>query len=177
MTDMDSGYRPSFTAFPSESPNEILPGLWMGGTHEHSEIAGYTLRKPWSERTDYNRITKNVFDAVVTMYAWAAPVDWHVEELRLGIMDSAVDPDNIGQVIDAARWAHHRWQTGKKTLIRCQAGLNRSGLVTALVLMLDGLSPEEAITLLREKRHEYALCNDDFVDFLTGYASEHLARV
>jgi protein-tyrosine phosphatase len=50
--------------------------------------------------------------------------------------------------------------------VRCQAGINRSGLVVALMLMRDGLSAEDAITLIRSKRSQYALDNAYFVDYL-----------
>lgn len=49
----------------------------------------------------------------------------------------------------------------------CQAGLNRSALLTARVLMLDdGLTSVEAITLIREQRSPACLCNKAFEDYL-----------
>ena len=59
-------------------------------------------------------------------------------------------------------------------LIRCQAGLNRSGLLTALVLMLAGWEAAEAIRLIRTKRSQVALFNDDFVDWLLNDAAAAL---
>ena len=44
--------------------------------------------------------------------------------------------------------------------------MNRSGLVVALLLMRDGMSADDAITLIRKKRAEYALDNAHFVDYL-----------
>jgi protein-tyrosine phosphatase len=64
------------------------------------------------------------------------------------------------------REAHADWKSGKKVLVRCQAGINRSGLVTALVLIRDGHSPEEAIRLIRDKRCEAALSNSRFENWL-----------
>jgi len=51
-------------------------------------------------------------------------------------------------------------------LVRCAAGWNRSGLVTALVLMKNGYKPEEAINLIRDRKSPHALCNADFVRYL-----------
>lgn len=54
------------------------------------------------------------------------------------------------------------------TLVHCQAGLNRSGLVAARSLMLRGddwdrmYTAEEAIALLRESRSPAVLCNPSF---------------
>jgi protein-tyrosine phosphatase len=72
----------------------------------------------------------------------------------------------MAAVVRAAEWAHQSWSSGQRVLIRCQAGLNRSGVVTALVLMLEGWSPREAIDLIRSRRSSLALCNDDFVQWL-----------
>jgi hypothetical protein len=57
-----------------------------------------------------------------------------------------------------------------KVLIHCQAGLNRSGLVTALVMMqASNMSGQEAINLLREKRCAEVLCNGAFESFVLGH--------
>jgi protein-tyrosine phosphatase len=58
------------------------------------------------------------------------------------------------------------WKSGKKVLVRCQAGWNRSGLVTALALMKDGHKAKDAIDLIRARRSPHALCNEDFVRYL-----------
>lgn len=49
------------------------------------------------------------------------------------------------------------------TLVHCQAGLNRSGLVAAFTLMRLGKSAQEAIDLLRRQRSSFVLCNKTFV--------------
>ncbi len=53
-------------------------------------------------------------------------------------------------------------------LVHCQAGLNRSGVVTALALMLNGdvATADKAIALLRARRGEAVLCNPLFVTWL-----------
>ncbi|HEY7821189.1 MAG TPA: dual specificity protein phosphatase family protein, partial [Acidimicrobiia bacterium] len=56
-------------------------------------------------------------------------------------------------------------------LIRCQAGVNRSGLVSALVLMLDGYRAEEAIALLRQRRSPVVLSNRHFERWLLTEAA------
>lgn len=50
--------------------------------------------------------------------------------------------------------------------MRCQAGLNRSGLVMALVLIREGYTADEAIALIRLRRGSAALCNHQFVAWL-----------
>jgi hypothetical protein len=58
-----------------------------------------------------------------------------------------------------------------KTLVHCQAGLNRSGLIGALALVKMGRTPSEAIALLRERRHRVVLCNATFEDWLLTEAT------
>jgi protein tyrosine phosphatase len=53
-----------------------------------------------------------------------------------------------------------------KTLVHCQAGLNRSALVVALALVKDGMTPVDAIARLRRKRCEKVLYNKTFSDWL-----------
>jgi hypothetical protein len=144
--------------YPSWRADEILPGLFMGGTHDEATVAdAMPLRGLGQDRA---------YDAVVTLYAWAQPVDWEVEELRYGFGDGALYGDDIARVLRAAEWAHQRWQSGDRVLIRCQAGLNRSGLVTALVLIQAGWAPADAIRHIRAKRSPHALFNRHFVRWL-----------
>lgn len=116
------------------------------------------------------------FDAVVSLFAWSRPCDWGVEELRYGFPDAHPQHVDMSHVVRAARWAHDRWTAGDRVLIRCQAGLNRSGLVTAMLLMLAGWPAEDAIRQIRRQRAEVALVNDDFVDWLVHNAPTALAE-
>lgn len=52
------------------------------------------------------------------------------------------------------------------TLIHCQAGLNRSGLISALVLVRQGWLAQDAIYLLRRRRSPAVLCNPKFEAWL-----------
>lgn len=141
--------------------NEILPGLWQGGTDDLDLLGDYIAGgriEPF--------ITKKEFDAVVTMYQYANPVDWLVKEYRFCIYDSNIEHFDLEDLFNTAKWAHNEWKNGKRVLIRCQAGLNRSGLVMALVLIREGYKPEHAIQLIRSRRNSQALFNNQFVKFL-----------
>jgi protein-tyrosine phosphatase len=50
-------------------------------------------------------------------------------------------------------------ERGENVLASCGAGLNRSGLVSALVLVKFGMKAGQAIETVREKRSPYALTN------------------
>lgn len=149
--------------YPDRGADEILPGLFMGGTHDDATVADPMPLAGLGRRRE--------FDAVVTLYAWAQPVGWEVEELRYGFGDGALHGADLARVLRAATWAHDRWQAGDRVLVRCQAGLNRSGLVTALVLVMAGWDPAEAIRHIRSRRSPHALFNSHFVRWLVTEAA------
>lgn len=161
MSEMDFG------AWPEYAPHEILPRLWQGGT-EDDGVIGYPAPD------DHYRIGAHDFDVVVTLYADAQPAPWGVEELRFGFPDSNLSEFAIAKAVRLARAAHARWASGERVLIRCQAGVNRSGLVMALVLMLEGLSAADAIALIRARRSQYVLSNRHFERWLLAEAADRL---
>jgi protein-tyrosine phosphatase len=96
-----------------------------------------------------------------------------VSELRYVFPDSNLDEKTVKELFSISEWLYSKWKQGKRCLSRCQAGLNRSSIVTALALMRDGWNAEDAIELIREKRPG-ALFNQNFVKFL--HAQERLNK-
>lgn len=152
--------------------SEVLPGLWVGGTGDEDTTA---YSQPYFERRNGDRqpsdrdveVTTDSFEAVVTMYAWARPVGWGVQELRYGIMDSPSSSSfDLDSLKDTVVWAHKKWSKGDRVLVRCQAGLNRSSLVAALVLVREGIEPRDAIRAIREGRSHRCLFNEAFEAFV-----------
>jgi hypothetical protein len=141
--------------------SEILPNLYMGGTDD-ADIVQFGRRLPQLDE-------REEFDAVVTCYSYAQPMSWYVHENRYGFADGPMNAETFVKVQELATWLHSEWKAGRKCLSRCQAGLNRSGLVIALVLMMDGYSADNALTLIREKRDRNALFNLDFVRLAKDY--------
>jgi protein-tyrosine phosphatase len=78
------------------------------------------------------------------------------------MLDSLGQP--LTQVDEIARKAYEYGQLGH-VLIHCQAGLNRSGLVMSRVLQMSGLTAEESVAMIREKRSPYCLINKHFEDW------------
>lgn len=156
--DIDALARPDYGQAELREPlwSEVVEGLWQGGTADHDIHS--QLKKPM--------ITKKDFDTVITMYAYANPVDWFVREIRYGVWDSNMKDFDAEELFDIVRVAHSDWKKGKKVLIRCQAGWNRSGLITALVLIREGMEAQKAINLIRAKRSPHALCNSTFATWL-----------
>jgi protein-tyrosine phosphatase len=132
----------------------IAPNLFQGGTDDLDVIhLAQTNNRP---RTDLP------FDAIVTMYAWARPADWNIQEFRYGVPDASIKDIDLSRLRQAVDFGYDRWKQGDRVLVRCQAGLNRSGLVLALILIKDGLTPIEAINTIRDNRGPDALFNENF---------------
>ena len=140
--------------------SEVLPGLWQGGTGDEEDMNYYL------SSSAKGLVTNKHFDTVVTMYAYALPADWFVKELRFAVYDSNMKDFDAEELFELVKIAHTDWRAGKRVLIRCQAGWNRSGLVMALVMMREGYGAREAIDLIREQRSSHALCNKTFESFL-----------
>ena len=151
---------------PKELYSEILPNLFMGGTHDEDVI--------FNQSKDELKVTDKDFNSVITMYSWAQPTDWGVQEMRYGIPDSEIHHANLTKLFEVALWGFKRWQQGDKLLVRCQAGLNRSGLITTLILMMIGYSAENSINLLRVKRSPVALFNKNYVSWILTDAQTKL---
>jgi protein-tyrosine phosphatase len=96
------------------------------------------------------------------MYAWARPAEWKIQEFRYGVPDASISDIDLDRLRQAVEFGYDRWKQGDRVLVRCQAGLNRSGLVLALILIKDGLTPQEAINRIRDNRGPDALFNDSF---------------
>lgn len=75
------------------------------------------------------------------------------------------DVPDTEQLYSLARWINICKQHSR-TLVHCQAGLNRSGLLAELSLVLDGMQADEAIALLRATRSPAVLCNKAFEKWL-----------
>src|SRR4051812_6463328 len=142
--DPDGGWIP----IPEEPFAEIAPRLFQGGTLTASGAS-----------VDPSELD---FDSVLTLYRSAPWCAAPINERRFLFEDGKVIPESVQDAVD---WAWSQWALQKKRLlVRCQAGLNRSGLIVALVLIRDGHDPDDAIRLVRGRRSPYALVNRHFVE-------------
>lgn len=139
--------------------DEIVPSLSMGG---HDRLG--------RDDEPYYAMTVRVadeFDLVISLYerAGCGPADG-VDHLYYSIPDGRLSPEAAVDMEALADLAAEAVTAGRRVLVRCQAGLNRSGLVTALTLIRLGYSAPAAIALIREKRSPDALFNQHFVVYL-----------
>lgn len=88
-----------------------------------------------------------------------------VLDLRDAFPDSIEQPvpaDVIEALVDRAE----AMMADGPILICCTAGINRSPLVAARILMRHGHTADAAIALLRERRGDIVLCNPTFESWL-----------
>jgi len=128
----------------------------MGG---HEYIGGDGMWAP--------AIVADEFDAVYSLHfreghGPAPGVDHHVLE----VPDDVLTSQQIRAVADFAALAVQDYAGGRRVLVRCRAGMNRSGLVVAEVLIRSGLSAGDAIATIRRHRAPGALNNESFVAYL-----------
>lgn len=120
----------------------------------------------WNGGCEYGLVLPENIDYVLSLYPWGKyTVNHPIKEHREVKMYDALGEVDREQVLELARWVNEARKDGE-VLVHCQAGLNRSGMIVAVALMLDGMSAQEAIDTLRKKRSEASLCNQDFEDFL-----------
>lgn len=105
------------------------------------------------------------FQFVLNLYPWVTyPVPETTTIRRERLYDSG-DVPSPAVLYELAEWVNEKRAIGP-ILVHCQAGLNRSALVAGLALVLGGMTPDDAIALLREKRSPAVLCNTAFEQFL-----------
>jgi hypothetical protein len=136
--------KPSWFDVPAIS--NVAAGLWQGGC-----LPGEML--------------PDDFKYVVSLYPWGQwelPDGCSRQEFRL--YDST--DQGFEQIEGIAARVIDFWSYGK-TLVHCQAGLNRSALVVGTALVRAGqFTGPEVVDHLRAWRHEVVLCNPAFEAYL-----------
>jgi hypothetical protein len=137
--------------------NEILPRLFLGGTPPTRDFQ--VNSSPAASEFDG-------IDLVCTFHKYSTPVIGETIELRYFFEDDwnyGLKAESFAKIDEIASYAHTQWRAGKTVLLRCQGGRNRSGLVMGVLLLHAGYSADDAIALMRERRHESVLFNEHFV--------------
>lgn len=115
------------------------------------------------------------FDKILNLFPWGKyEVPEGTEKIDVLAYDGSEVDYNTFQ--NAAIHVMDWLAEGHKVLVHCQAGLNRSSFVVALILMYSkeeggyGMTADEAIDHIRKSRSPLCLCNDTFREFLKGLA-------
>ncbi|MBO0830608.1 MAG: dual specificity protein phosphatase family protein [Actinobacteria bacterium] len=142
---------------PISAWDEIIPGLFMGG---------HIRRGPSGERIPV--VVGAEFDVVISLYREnghgpADAVEHHCREIPDGPLTAA----QLADICELAETATAAVRCGRKVLVRCHSGYNRSGLVVVQTLVHLGYDVDDAIFLVRYRRSKWALNYQLFVDYLT----------
>ncbi len=78
----------------------------------------------------------------------------HIELLHLPTPDTR--PLSVEQMLEGAQWVNQRIEQDGRVLIHCEHGVGRSALLTAAVLVYDGMSAYDALHLVQQKRWQAA---------------------
>lgn len=139
--------------------SEIIPGLWQGGMYYQEGDAG-----PLTEITP-GSLFKAVFSLDPKWDNKPGPATPH---WQFRIPDGELTRSQFEGVQRMVQDVVKVRRVQPPVLVRCAAGLNRSGLVVGLTLQQLGYTPEEAIDLIRKQRSPYALSNPFFVAYIRG---------
>jgi hypothetical protein len=86
--------------------------------------------------------------------------------LYVPLDDATIPLSEATRALDAGRKVATYVRHGKRVLVTCNQGRNRSGLVTAFALMDLGYPSTESVRRIRKARGDDALSNDFFVRLL-----------
>lgn len=132
---------------------EIMPGLWLGSFPASGDLAqlGFSVLAVVAKE----HATPELHTRFPGVRIVAVPLE-----------DKALDEGAVQQAISIARAVHALWKAGNRVLIVCHMGINRSALVTAMVLHLArGISGAEAVQAVRRARPG-SLSNSSFLAYL-----------
>jgi len=134
--------------------NEVVPGLFMGGHDVRSQ----------SSRAC---VVGDEFDLVVSLTAregYGPPPG--VEHIVARLADAVLDETAQARVRELGALVGAAVSEGRRVLVRCSGGLNRSGVVVAEALVQLGRTSDEAVRAVRKARGPWALTNPAFVAHL-----------
>lgn len=128
---------------------EVVPGLHIGSHPEPEDpfILGATVVVSLTSGTS------------------ARSVPRHGVLIHWPIKDGPIPPPEILDAV--ASFIDTCLEVGNAVFVHCQAGMNRSALVVARILMKRGMSAREAIDLVRERRQ--GALGDEYADWLLSH--------
>lgn len=130
--------------------SEILPGFYQGGCEQGLLLPAH-------------------IEHVISLYKWERYIQHENVKTfhEVTMYDSSDGPDH-DNIVELATLVNECRKQGN-TLVHCQAGLNRSGLVAGAALVMSGMTGQEAIDTLRTSRSPAVLCNRTFADWLLDF--------
>ena len=113
------------------------------------------VRLPGGARVRGRRLRDRASSADFALVLAAGPVPaWPHRRLRWPDFWIPLDSDDA---LDALRELHRRALAGERVEVTCRGGVGRTGTALAALAVLDGLSPEDALSWVRREYHPRAV--------------------
>lgn len=153
-----------FETLQADTVNHAIEGYLHTGEHINIPLISHVIDNLYVGGCVQDVDLGDYFTHVFSMYPWERYKGSHeLVETKMYDSRDAVDVETVDAVSNAVLSA---LLDGGNVLVHCQAGINRSNLIAATVLIKLGYTPERAIALLREKRSPQVLANPTFEQFL-----------
>ena len=149
--------------------SQIAPKLWMGAYPR----LGYYAGPPAPEKLCLEIIAGKGIQNWVAVASGFPRCDFEMHDVD--DRNSAFQ-ETLQFAEQASAHVFQILSRGESVLVTCNMGINRSGLVCALALMLEGLTAKKAIDAVRLGRPPIALHNRFFVDHLLSLAPRSQTR-
>jgi len=131
--------------------DEIVPGLWQGGAPPIGDQVAERGFQTLVLCAEEFQPPSTSYPGVKVLYCPFDDTDEPLSEETWAMIDKTATEVAV------------RVRMGQKVLVTCMAGINRSGLVNAVVVhKLTGVSGEEAVRIVQAGR-PHALHNESFV--------------
>jgi len=136
--------------YPLEPYNEVIPGLAQ---------AGWWL-------TPLELFGEHGFDVSIDVSGWDRSRHVRDRDYTFVEMDDVPWIEDADVVHALGQRVADEVLSGRRVVVNCAAGLNRSGLIVGRALIHLGYRSREAVRLIRAARGPHALCNRTFEEFL-----------
>jgi hypothetical protein len=132
--------------------HEVIPGLWQGARLSPGSYAFDVIvfgADEWQPKAAK-------FPGSTLVYARLSDV-------------KKPSKKSLHEAVAAAEVVADAYRAGKTVIVTCGQGYNRSGLITALALIILGHDAEDVIALIRKTRGRSALRNRAFLRFVRAF--------
>ena len=136
--------------YPLDPYNEVIPGLAQ---------AGWWL-------TPLELFGEHGFDVSIDVSGWDRSRHVRDRDYTFVEMDDAPWIEDADVVHALGQRVADQVLAGRRVVVNCAAGLNRSGLIVGRALIHLAYRPREAVRLIRAARGPHALRNRTFEEFL-----------
>lgn len=108
-------------------------------------------------------------DALVLCAEEFQPTDSYLEASRvevmrvpLGDVNEPMTPADFARILAVSKKVANRLDEGKRVVVTCLAGLNRSCLIAGMAMRTIGMGGDDVVRNLRAARGDKGLCNESF---------------